>query len=165
MAQALTALLLIAALAACGRAKEEAAAATQEARGFVLTRSLAGKTEWKLESPLAVFDEKSNKANLETPKVGLYKAGRRDTDAQADQGEIDLRTHDMELTGKVRVENPAEKITVATDQLLYVSGPSEFRTERPVEIRRPEGVMRGRGLTANGDLSVIRVHQQETRVE
>ena len=158
MAQALTrvGLALAVLTAACG---EPAAPAgpSQEARGFSLTRSRAGAVEWQLDSPRAVFNE------VETPVIGLFKAGRKDTTARALRGEIDLSTQDMDLSGSVVVVNRSDRITLKTDQLRFISSAKEFRTDQPVEIDRPEGVMRGRGLTASQDLSTIHVMHQETR--
>ena len=164
MAQALTrvGLALAVLTAACG---EPAAPAgpSQEARGFSLTRSRAGAVEWQLDSPRAVFNEAASRAKVETPVIGLFKAGRKDTTARALRGEIDLSTQDMDLSGSVVVVNRSDRITLKTDQLRFISSAKEFRTDQPVEIDRPEGVMRGRGLTASQDLSTIHVMHQETR--
>jgi LPS export ABC transporter protein LptC len=168
LAQALSVFLTFVAvfLAGCGTSRPEAAPGpSQEAKGFTLTRSRAGLMEWKLESPRATFDEAASKAQLESPKIALYQKGKPETFAKAREGEVDLTTQDMLLTGAVEVDNKADQTTLKTDQLRYFSSSKEFRTERPVEIRRPEGVMRGRGLTANHDLTRIKVLRQETRLQ
>ncbi len=168
MAQATlrTLLLLLLGAGACSSSVEgPALAASQEAKGFSLRRSRAGAVEWRLDSPHAVFEETRARARLESPMIELFKKGKIETKARAEKGEIDLNTQDTLLTGAVLVENTAEKISLKTDQLQYIASAKEFRTERPVEIRRPEGVMRGRGMTANHDLTEIHVKKQETRVE
>lgn len=164
MAKAKLALALL--LAGCtSPAGGPALAPSQEAKGFDLTRSLKGEVEWKLQSPRAIFQEKDSSAKLDSPKIVLYKKGRPQTEARADTGVIDLGTYDTVLSGVVNVSNRAERIQLKTDLLEYVAKAKEFRTERPVEIRRPEGVMRGRGLTANQDLTEIHVRNQVTRIE
>lgn len=166
MAQALRLGLLLLGAGACAADPEgPAPAASQEAKGFTLRRSRAGAVEWRLDSPRAVFAEARALARLETPVIELFARGKTETKARAEKGEIDLNTHDTLLTGAVRVENAAEKISLKTDRLNYVASAREFRTDRPVEIRRPEGVMRGRGMTANHDLTEIHVKKQETRLE
>ncbi|MBI5201007.1 MAG: LPS export ABC transporter periplasmic protein LptC [Elusimicrobia bacterium] len=153
-------------LGACVKASEAPAlTASQEAKGFTLRRSRAGAVEWKLDSPRAVFEEGQAKARLESPEIELFKKGKTETKARSEKGEIDLNTQDTLLSGDVRVENAQEKISLKTDLLQYIASAKEFRTDRPVEIRRPEGVMRGRGMTANHDLTEIHVKHQETRVE
>lgn len=138
---------------------------SQEAKGFDLTRSLKGEVEWKLQSPRAVFQEQNSSAKLDSPRITLFKRGKPQTEARADTGVIDLDTHDTVLSGIVNVNNTIEKISLKTDLLQYVAKAKEFRTDRPVEIRRPEGVMRGRGMTANQDLTEIHVRNQVTRIE
>lgn len=164
MAQALRAAPLALLLAsACGLDRGgPPPAPSQEASDFTLTRSRAGLAEWKLRSPKAEFDEGTSKAKVTTPKIDLYKKGKEETRAEAERGEVDLKTQDMLLMGSVRVDNKVDKTSLRTDELRYYSTAKEFRTDRPVEIRRPEGTMRGRGLTASHDLSVIKVHRQET---
>lgn len=163
MAQAVALLLL--ALGCADPQPERAPSATQRAEGFTLTRSRAGATEWRLESPRADFLETLARARLVSPRIDLYKRGRVETKARSERGEIDLGTQDTLLSGSVRVDNAVDHISLRTDELRFVAKAKQFQTERPVEIRRPEGVMRGRGLTANQDLSEIHVHHQETRLQ
>ena len=164
MAQALS-LSLAAAILLCGCSGRlpQSGVSSQEARRFSLTRSRAGEIEWKLDSPKAILNESVSKAKVETPLIALYKDGKPETEARSMEGEIDLRTQDMDLSGSVVVINKTDHITLKTDQLRYVSTEKQFQTDRPVEIDRPDGVMHGRGLTASQDLSTIHVMHQETR--
>ncbi|MBI4425214.1 MAG: LPS export ABC transporter periplasmic protein LptC [Elusimicrobia bacterium] len=159
-------LALLLTLAGCrGQPSAARGAPTQEARGFSMTRSQRGAVEWRLDSARATLDETSTRAALEQPRVELFQNGRKATTARARQGELELASQDMRLAGAVVVESLAEGSRLATEELRYSAKSKEFHTDRPVEIRRPGGVMRGRGLTASHDLSVIRVRGQETRVE
>lgn len=166
MAQALAFALWLALAAGCRFDRtEQQLSPTQEARGFTLSRSRGGLAEWRLKSPKANFDETASRAKVVAPVIDLYKKGKPETRAEAEHGEIDLGSQDMLLKGSVKVDNSVDKTSLRTDELRYFSKEKEFRTDRPVEIRRPEGTMRGRGMTASHDLSLIRVHKQETRLQ
>ena len=51
------------------------------------------------------------------------------------------------------------------EELLYSSARGKFFTERDVEITRPDGVVRGKGMEATPDLSEVTIFKQRTDIK
>ena len=77
---------------------------------------------------------------------------------------MDLIKKDAELVKNVLVVSKIEPMTLETTKLFFSSGKNKIWTDEEVTILRGKNVIRGRGFTANPDLSEIEITRQETKV-
>ncbi|MDE2491197.1 MAG: LPS export ABC transporter periplasmic protein LptC [Elusimicrobia bacterium] len=137
----------------------------QTIEGLTLSQSVDGEPRWTLRSRLAVLREESGAASLEAPTMEFYRDGRAVSRVTAAQGSVRTDTHDVRLSSSVVLDSLTDRSRLTTDELLYSSKAGRFHTDSDVLIRRPEGVVRGRGLDASPDLSVIRVYDQRATIK
>jgi LPS export ABC transporter protein LptC len=113
-----------------------------------------------LRSRLALLREEENAATLDAPTMEFYRGGRAVSQVTARGGEIETVTHDVALSSDVVLNSFEDRSILTTDSLSYSSKTRRFRTESAVVVRRPEGVLHGRGMEATPDLSEIRIFHQ-----
>ena len=138
---------------------------SQTVEGLSMSRSDHGRPQWTLKAVRASLLDSGRSASLEAPAMELYEGTRRTTTVRSRAGLLDTKTHDLHLTGDVIVEAHEEKASLRTEVLDFDSVTRKFRTKEPVTLKRPGGVMRGRGLVASQDLSEVRISQQEARLD
>lgn len=161
MRYALAALLLGA--AACGKAdREESEERRQVMEGLTLSQSDKGQPAWTLKSRTAVLREDSNIATLDEPVMEFYRSGKAVSRVTALSGEVDTGSHDVRLSSSVVLDSFDDKSRLTTSELLYSSARGRFTTTADITVRRPEGVLRGKGLEAKPDLSEIRIFDQRS---
>ncbi len=157
----LTALLL--AGAACKRAGGDVAEErSQVMHGLTLSQSEKGEPTWTLKSSLAVLREDSKIATLERPVMEFYKKGKAVSRVTALAGEVITDSHDVRLSSSVVLDSFDDKSRLTTSELLYSSAKGRFTTTADIVVRRPEGVLRGKGLEAKPDLSEVRIFNQRS---
>ncbi len=120
---------------------------------------------WKLRSPSAVIEEATQEANLDAPRMRFYKEGRLSSRVSSLTGRVNLATRDVILSTDVVLASLADQSVLKTDLLNYSSKEDKLWTESEVELRKPAGVMRGRGMRASPDLSDIRIFHQESHLK
>lgn len=161
MRHALAALAFAA--AACGRG---GVPGEQERRqimeGLTLSQSDKGEPAWTLKSRLAVLREDSRIATLEEPVMEFYKRGKAVSRVTALSGEVETETHDVRLSSSVVLDSFDDRSRLTTTELNYNSLRGRFTTSAEITVRRPEGVLRGKGLEAKPDLSEIRIFDQRS---
>ena len=149
--------------AACAPAAEPAhAVRRQTIEGLTLSQSDGGRPGWTLRSRLALLREEENAATLEAPNMEFYRAGKPVSRVTAVTGEIATETHDVKLSSSVVLNSFEDHSILTTDSLIYSSKDRLFRTDSEVVVRRPEGVVYGRGMEATPDLSEIRIFHQHS---
>lgn len=159
----LAVLLACAACAACAPAPSAPRAdRRQTIEGLTLSQSDGGRPGWSLRSRLAQLREEQNVATLEAPAMEFYRDGRAVSRVTALTGEIATDTHDVKLSSSVVLNSFDDHSVLTTDSLSYSSKDRLFRTQSDVVVRRPEGVVHGRGMEATPDLSVIRIFHQRS---
>lgn len=130
--------------------------------GLTLSQSSGGRPAWTLHSSLAIVREDRKLAELTRPQMDFYRAGKVVSHVTADNGTVHTESHDVRLSSSVVLDSLDDHSHLTTDELLYSSARDRFVTSSDVEIRRPEGLVRGRGLEATPDLSEIRIFEQRS---
>ncbi len=130
--------------------------------GQTLSQSDAGRPAWTLRSRLALLREEENAATLDLPAMEFYKDGRAVSRVTALNGEIATDTHDVKLSSSVVLNSFEDHSILTTDVLFYSSKKRLFTTDSEVVVRRPEGVVYGKGMEATPDLSEIRIFHQHS---
>lgn len=157
----LAALLLI--CAACNKSTETASEERRQVmEGLTLSQSEQGEPTWTLKSRRAVLREDAERAILTEPVMEFYKKGVAVSRVTALSGEIETASHDVRLSSSVALDSFEDKSRLTTSELLYNSARGLFTTTADILMRRPEGVLRGKGLEAKPDLSEIRIFNQRS---
>ncbi len=157
--------LALAALAAsaCRRAAAPPAEAQRQSfAGLALSQSVGGAPQWNLRAARAFLHEDEHRADLESPKMDFFRDGKAASSVTSRTGVVDTQTHDVRLSSSVVLDSFDDRSRLSTEELLYTSKTGLLTTDLPVTIRRPDGVVRGRGLRAKPDLSEIRIYNQES---
>lgn len=158
-------LSLLAALAACaGGESGGAAAGVSLLENFSMAESAAGAQRWTLDSALGRLDEKKGVIAFESPKIRFFDKGQVASEISALKGTLQMREKAAELTDEVVVNARRDGMKLKTTKLYYSSARGKIWTEEPVTILKGRTVIKGRGFTANPDLSEIEIQRQETRL-
>ena len=158
-------LLLLAALAACsGKDSRAAAAGESLIENFSMAESAAGTSRWSLDSTLGRLDEKKGVIAFEGPRIKFYDLGRVTSEITALHGVLQMKDKSAELTDEVTVHAKRDGMQLKTTRLYYSSARGKIWTDDPVTIYKGRTVIKGRGFTANPDLSEIEIQRQETRL-
>jgi LPS export ABC transporter protein LptC len=153
--------LAVLAAAACRRAPSAPAEEQRQTfEGLALSQSVAGVPAWTLRAARAFLHEEEHRANLESPTMDFYRDGKAASRVTARAGVVDTQTHDVRLSSSVALDSFDDHSHLTTEELLYTSKTGLLTTDRPVTIRRPDGVARGRGMSAKPDLSEVRLYDQ-----
>lgn len=157
----LAALLL--ASSACGKSGEKGFEERQQVmEGLTLSQSEKGEPSWTLTSRRAVLREDSKISTLAEPVMEFYKNGKAVSRVTALVGEVETGSNDVRLSSSVVLDSFEDRSHLTTSELLYDSARKRFTTTADILVRRPEGVLRGRGLEAKPDLSEIRIFDQRS---
>ncbi len=159
------ALFLLGALCACsGDKAREAAPGVSLLENFRMAESAAGGRRWSLEAASGRLDEKKGLIAFVSPKIKFYTDGKVTSELTARTGLLHMKDKAAELTEDVRIDAVAEGMNLRTARLFYSSARGKVWTDDPVTILRGRTVIKGRGFTANPDLSEIEIRHQETRM-
>lgn len=159
--------LALAALAAsaCRRAAAPPVEAQRQTfEGLALSQSVAGAPAWTLHAARAFLHEDEHRADLESPIMDFYRDGKASSRISSRLGAVDTNTHDVRLSSSVVLDSYDDRSHLTTEELLYSSKTGLLTTDRAVVIRRPDGVVRGRGLRAKPDMSEVRIFNQESTI-
>lgn len=157
--------LALAALAvsACRRSAAPAVEPQRQTfEGLALSQSIAGAPAWTLRAAHAFLHEEEHRADLESPTMEFYRDGKASSRLASRTGWVDTNTHDVRLSSSVVLDSYDDRSHLTTDELLYSSKTGLLTTDRAVVIRRPDGVVRGRGMSAKPDLSEVRIFNQNS---
>lgn len=132
--------------------------------GFSLSQSYRSQPSWDLHSPHAELPEQSQQAVLESPKLQFYKAGKLASVLTASYGTVGMKDYDVALSTRVVATSLEDGSTLETEELRYSNQRKKFFTEKDVLVKKPAGVLRGRGLEATPDLSEIRIFKQRSEI-
>ena len=130
--------------------------------GLTISQSEKGEPAWTLKSRHAVLREDAERATLVEPVMEFYKGGKSVSRVTALAGEIETVSHDVRLSSSVVLDSFEDKSQLFTSELFYNSERGRFTTTADILMKRPEGVLRGKGLEAKPDLSEIRIFEQKS---
>lgn len=161
-AHAVCALFLFAG-AACKTPREAAREQRRQVmEGLTLSQSKRGVPSWTLKSKFAVLREDERRAQLTAPAMEFYRGGKAVSRATALSGEVNTDSHDVRLSSAVVLDSFEDRSRLTTTDLVYSSTRRLFSTTAAIQLIRPEGVLRGKGLEATPDLSEIRIFDQRS---
>lgn|GEM_PF-2206703 len=106
------------------------------------TAMKAGRLQWELFAGTAGFVQKENQATLESVRVDFHAEDGRIIRVRADQGVVDTRTNDVDLTGHVEAKDGS--YTLKTESLRYESGRERISGNARTHLT-------GKGLAVAGD--------------
>ena len=150
-------------LAACRRdAAPSFEEPVQRLEGLRLSQSTLGRPGWDLRARSAQLSEGDRVAILSEPELSFFEKKKQVSTVTARAGLVRTDTYDVTLTTEVVVRSLKDESTLTTSELRYSSEKKKFLTDREVQVRRPGGTLRGRGLEASPDLSDIRIFNQRT---
>lgn len=152
---------MVLALTACKRpAPPPAQEPLQVMHDFTMKQAENGLEKWFLTARTATLQEGTHKAFLSYPQMDFIKAKRTASHLTADSGIIRTDTMDVWLSTSVVVTSMEDKSVLRTEELQYIYLKGRVYTDRDVTVTRPGGVLHGRGLEANPDLSEIHIFHQ-----
>ncbi len=132
---------------------------------FSLSQNELNTTTWTLRARSALLKEDKKEADLTLPSMDFFKMGKVVTHLRSDTGIVNTETSDLRLSSDVVVTSIEDQSVVKTELLLYSSEQKKFYTEAAVAVTRPGGILHGRGLEANPDLSEIRIFHQTSVID
>lgn len=161
MRHVLPAILLV--LSACGKSGENGREERRQVmEGLTLRQSAKGDPSWTLRSRRAVLREDARLATLTEPVMDFYKKGKAVSRVTALFGEVDTESHGVKLSSSVVLDSFDDSSRLTTTELFYDSARGRFTTAAYITVKRPEGVLEGKGLEAKPDLSEIRIFDQRS---
>ncbi len=160
----LLALTLLALGACSAKGSAPAAPGVSLLRDFSIAETAAGISHWRLDSETASMDEKKGLIHFSAPRIHFYDADKVSSEITSRTGFLQMYKKEVELTDDVVVNAKKDGMLLKTTKLYYSSARGKVWTDEPVIIYRDRTVIRGRGFTANPDLSEIEIKHQETRM-
>ncbi len=157
--------LLILAFAACSKAgSREAAPGVSLLRNFSMAETASGVSDWRLDAETGRLDEKKGVITFTAPRIKFYDQDKVSSEITARSGLLQMQDKTAELTDEVEVDARKDGMRLQTTKLYYSSARAKIWTGEPVTIYKGRTVIKGRGFTANPDLSEIEIQHQETRL-
>jgi len=157
--------LLFLALAACsGDETREAAPGVSLLKDFSIAETEDGLARWRLDSLTARMNEKAGMIYFAAPRIKFYDEDKISSEITSRTGTLQMQKKAAELTDDVVVNARKDGMRLNTTRLFYSSARGKIWTEEPVTIYKGRTIIKGRGFTANPDLSEIQIEHQETRM-
>lgn len=158
-------LLLLPALAACSDGEvRESAPGVSLLRNFSMAEAAAGAFAWRLDADTGRLDEKKGVIIFTAPRVRFFDQDKVSSEITSRAGLLRMQEKSAELTDEVEVDAKKDGMRLKTTKLYYSSARAKIWTGEPVTIYKGRTVIKGRGFTANPDLSEIEILHQETRL-
>ena len=159
------ALPLLLALAACGgQPAQEVLPGTSLLENFSIAENSAGESRWSLDAQKGRLDEKGGLITFTSPRVKFYDKDKVSSEITARAGSLKMHEKSAVLSDEVEVHALRDGMRLSTSRLYYSSARGKIWTDEPVTIHKERTVIKGRGFTANPDLSEIEIRYQETRL-
>jgi LPS export ABC transporter protein LptC len=157
--------LLLLALAACDSAgRGEAVPGVSLLENFRMAESGAGAARWRLEADKGRMDEKNGLITFTSPRIRFYEDGKPTSKISSRAGSLKMHDKSAVLTDEVAVDSLTDGMRLVTTKLFYSAARGKIWTDEPLTIYKDNTVIKGRGFTANPDLSAIEIQRQETRM-
>ncbi len=156
---------VILSLAACeGAVPQDALPGVSLLENFSVAETSPDGTRWRLDADKGRLDEKRGLITFTTPRIKFYEAGKVSSEITSRAGSLKMNEKSAVLNEEVQVNSMKDGMRLATTKLYYSDARGKIWTEEPLTIYKGRTVIKGRGFTANPDLSEIEIHHQETRL-
>ena len=124
----------------------------QEVRNFVLTETDQGSPVWKLYARYAAMYDARNSIVARGVRVDFYdKQGKKTSELNAREGEIDQRTRDMTARGNVVIQT-TEGTRMTTEEMRFLNQTQKVRSDGLVRVERAGDVLTGVGFESDPQL-------------
>jgi len=158
-------LLLLPLLAACGGTEaREALPGVSLLENFSMSEADRLGSRWRLDADKGRLDEKKGVITFTSPRIRFYDAGKVSSEVTSRAGSMKMTEKSAVLSDEVVVTALRDGMKLLTTKLYYSSARAKIWTEEPVTIHKGRTVIKGRGFTANPDLSEIEIQRHETRL-
>ena len=132
-----------------------------------VTFDAQGQPREALSASLARHFPDDDSAELTSPRLSLSESGKPTLTITSDRGRIDGDRNQGDFTGSVRVvrdaeptppkDGPSGPVTLETEALHVATREQRVRTDQPVTIVEPRGIIRGRGLEFDNKAKTVRI--------
>lgn len=99
-----------------------------------------------------------------SPVMQFYDANKVSSVIKARSGLLEPSKKSAVLSIDVSVDAKKDGMLLKTEKLYYSSAKGKIWTDEKVTLFRGKTVIKGRGFTANPDLSEIEIEHQETKL-
>lgn len=122
------------------------------------TATKDGKIQWELDAEAAQMEADSGRMRLTAPKIHFNTDDGAKVLLTADQGVLDTRNNDMEVSGNVCLRD--NRYTLVTETLTYQHEQRLLRSDTPVKITHTAFDLRANSMTYNLDQSLAQFDGQ-----
>lgn len=122
------------------------------------TATKDGKIQWELVADTAQMEADTGRMRLTAPKVKFNTDDGAKVLLTADQGLLDTRSNDMQVTGNVCLRD--DRYTLVTETLVYQHEQRLLSTDTPVKITHTAFDLRANSMTYNLDQSLAQFDGQ-----
>jgi lipopolysaccharide export system protein LptC len=132
-----------------------------------ITFDAQGAARETLSAARAEHFPDDDSSELTTPHLSLSETGRPTMTITAERGRIDGDRNQGDFIGHVQVERvsaptsnggpPEGPVKLITESLHVTTRDQRVRTDRPVTIEEPRGIIRGRGLEFDNKAKIVRI--------
>lgn len=122
------------------------------------TATKDGKVQWELDAASAEMEADTGRMRLTAPEIEFTTDDGTKVRLTADQGLLDTRSNDMQVTGNVCLRDG--RYTLVTEALIYQHEQRLLRSDVPVRITHTAFDLRANKMTYNLDENLARFDGQ-----
>ncbi|HAH32459.1 MAG TPA: LPS export ABC transporter periplasmic protein LptC [Elusimicrobia bacterium] len=157
--------LVLLALCACsGGGPEETPRGTSLFSGFSISETDSNAARWRLDAPTASMEDLEGRMAFSEPVIQFYDKNNVSSVIKARSGLLEPSKKSAVLSTDVSVNAIKDGMLLKTEKLYYSSSKGKIWTDEKVTLIRGKTVIKGKGFTANPDLSEIEIEHQETKI-
>lgn len=132
-----------------------------EARGVSLVGWDRGEVKsWTLEAKNAV--QFSDKTVLSQVEATLFEEGEAVSEGSANQVIMEGDTSNLRLKGNVEIVSHRDAARLETSELFWDDTEKQLYTEQEITLTRGDFIIKGKGMIAKPDLSLVILKHQVT---
>ncbi|MCX5786350.1 MAG: LPS export ABC transporter periplasmic protein LptC [Elusimicrobia bacterium] len=156
---------LLSLICACsGGGPAETPRGTNLFSGFSVSETDSNSAKWRLDAPTASMEDLEGRMVFSSPVMQFYDANKVSSVIKARSGLLEPSKKSAVLSIDVSVDAKKDGMLLKTEKLYYSSAKGKIWTDEKVTLFRGKTVIKGRGFTANPDLSEIEIEHQETKL-
>ena len=132
--------------------------------GFSISQMDSNSAKWRLDAPTASMEDFEGRMVFSSPVMYFYDENKISSVIKAQAGLLEPSKKSAVLSKNVSVDAKKDGMLLKTERLYYSSAKGKIWTNEKVTLFRGKTVIKGRGFTANPDLSEIEIEHQETKI-
>ena len=142
---------------------EPASAADLKLDRLRYTETREGVKEWELEAASAQYFKEEESVVFEKVRAAFFGKNEQVYSLEGEKGRLNTQTRAVEAFGGVKLET-SDGYRLETASLRYQADKRELSTGDPVEMRGPQGTIKGTGLIVHLDRQQVKILRQVTVV-